>query len=236
MKKSIILLISLLFSITLLAQEGKEPQKVPKLNKDPETKKILDKISRHAESFETLRLKFTYTFEDIAKGENDEKEGMVYIKKQKYKLFLKNTGVEIMFDGKTKASYSRTETEDGELIEEVTYTTPDSSDMDILNPANIYTFYEKNFYYRTLGNENLGGVKLTVIDFIPEKRGITLSKIRLKVNEKTNEIYSAKSFSKNGHRLTIKINEIKPNIKIVDKLFTFNEEANPNAEIIDLRE
>jgi len=236
MKKLIILFFTLLMVLNSFAQGEDETTKIPKLSKDAATKKILDKISAKAESYETMRLKFIYDFEDIAKKENNEKEGIVYIKKDKYKLFLKNTGVEVMFDGKTKASYSRSETTEGEVIEEVTYTTPDSSDTDFLNPVNIYSFYEKNFYYAKIGNEKVNGKEMTIIDFIPENREITLSKIRLTVNESTNEIYSAKSFAKDGKRLTITITELKPNITIAEKLFTFDEAANPNCEVIDLRD
>ena len=234
MKRIIILIAFFLVGFNLFGQE-EDPELVPKLEKDPATKKILDKISAQSKSYETMRLKFLYEYEDLAKKEDKQKEGIVYIKKEKFKLFLKDTGMEIMFDGKTQASYSRTETETGEIIEEVTYSIPDSTDKDVLTPTNIYTFYEKDFFYKVIGNEDLKGQKLTIIDLIPENRKISLSKIRLKVNEKTNQIYSAKSFSKNGQRLTITITELKPNVKIVDKLFTFDEAANPNAEVIDLR-
>jgi len=234
MKRIIILIAFFFVGFNLFGQE-EDPELVPKLEKDPATKKILDRISAQSKSYETMRLKFLYEYEDLAKKEDKQKEGIVYIKKEKFKLFLKDTGMEIMFDGKTQASYSRTETETGEIIEEVTYSIPDSTDKDVLTPTNIYTFYEKDFFYKVIGNEDLKGQKLTIIDLIPENRKISLSKIRLKVNEKTNQIYSAKSFSKNGQRLTITITELKPNVKIVDKLFTFDEAANPNAEVIDLR-
>lgn len=235
-KKLLIFSALFIFSINLLAQNEEEPAKVPRLNKDPETKKILDKISEYAESFNTMRLKFDYEYEDVAKKEKNVKHGIVYIKKEKYKLFLKNTGVEIMYNGKTQAGYSRTLTDDGTVIEEVTYTTPDTSDTDFMNPTKLYSFYESNFYYRTVGNEIVNGKELTVIDFVPEDRNISLSKIRLKVDEAAKQIYSAKSFSKDGKRLTITITEFKPNVKVVDKLFTFDEAANPNCEVIDLRE
>jgi outer membrane lipoprotein-sorting protein len=235
MKKNIFLFAVLLFSLPLLSQE-EELETVPKLEKDPATKKILDKISAKAKSYESMRLKFLYEFEDLAKKEKNQKEGIIYIKKEKFKLFLKDTGVEIMFDGKTQATYSRTETQEGELIEEVIYSYPDTTEKGVLTPSNIYTFYQDNFFYRTVGNEMENGVKLTVIDFIPENKKVALSKVRLRVNEKTNEIYSAKSFSKSGERLTFTIIELKPNIKVIDKLFIFDEAANPNAEVIDLRE
>jgi len=234
MKKITILIVLFFATFNLIAQE-EDPELVPKLEKDANAKKILDKISAQSKSYETMRLKFLYEYENIAKEEAKAKEGIVYIKKKKFKLFLKDTGVEIMFDGKTQASYSRTETETGEVIEEVTYSIPDSTDKEMLTPTNIYSFYEKDFYYRIIGNEDVKGQKLTIIDLIPEDRKISLSKIRLKVNEKTNQIYSAKSFSKNGQRLTITITELKPNVTVVDKLFTFDEAANPNVEIIDLR-
>ena len=235
-----ILTISLAFILTLFTQnlfsQEDEPVLVPKLEKDPEAKAILDKVTQKNKTYETLLIKFTYAYENLEKEEEINTKGLIYTKGEKYKLFLNDTVMEIMYNGHTQASYTRTETSDGEIIEEVTYTIPDKDEDDYISPSKIYSFYEKGFYYRIMGTEELKGKKLTVIDFIPENRKINLSKIRMKIDETKNEIFSVKSFSKNGLRVEIIITEIKPNIKVVDALFNFNEAAHPDAEIIDLRD
>lgn len=233
MKKLLTIVMCAVFAMTVAAQD--DPNIPKKLEKDPEAKKVLDQLSEKHRAYATLRAKFALTHENKTEKINETRNGTIFIKGDKYKLFLEGTGTEIMYDGKTQASFLVTR-QNGEVYEEVTYTTPDPEDKSVLTPANIFSFYETGFYYTRLKDEEYKGKQLIVIEMVPEKRDIKLARVRLKIDKAKNEIYSVRSQQKDGNNYTIVVTEVTPNVTINDKMFVFDTKAHPNAEIIDNRE
>lgn len=236
MKPTFLFAILFFLAGTLLAQqdEPSEEFKLPKLEKDPETKAFLDKLSAKNRN-QNMRVKFQMVLEDKRNQKNEKKEGIVYLKGDKYKLFIYGSKTEVIFDGKTMISYIRT-FQDGEVFEEVTYTNPDPADRNSITPANIFSFYEEGYYYKIVADIEQDGRKLKVIDFIPENRdNATVSRIRLKVDTQKNQIYTVKSLGKSGQDFLIKLTEIKTGVTIPESLFTFDESQHPNIIVNDMR-
>lgn len=195
--------------------------------KDPKAKEILDKVSENTQSYQTIKIKFDYILENTQAGETDTFPGTIFIKGEKYKLFLMNN--EIFFDGKKQATFMLEEME-------VTISEPDTSGKSDMNPADLLTIYQQDFKYRLMGEEKKDKTAVYLIELIPEKRDDKkYAKIKLWIDKSHYKVHSMKSLGKDGIHYILNINEFKPDIKITDSLFSFDPKAHPNVEIIDLR-
>ncbi|NPA44438.1 MAG: outer membrane lipoprotein carrier protein LolA [Chlorobi bacterium] len=219
--KNIILLITFL-SFNFFAFSQVE------LNKDPEAKKILDAVTKKIESYNTLRFKFEYTIDNRQNDFKETHKGYAFLKGNSYKIIIPET--EIFSDGKTVWTYMK-------KSNEITITEPDPKEQSIFNPAKLFTLYKEGFKYLLIGEEIIDNVKYKVIDLFPEKTAESqYSKIRIKINSNKNEIYAIETYGKSGVNSYLTIKSTDYNIKIVDDLFTFNENKYPeNIEIIDMR-
>jgi len=218
MKKTIIFSIIMLIFSEIYSQET--------LAKDPKATEILDKVSKKTKSFETIRIKFSYTLENTKANAKETYTGYAFLKGNKYKLIL--AGTDIFTDGKNLYSYLKD-------AQEMTITLPKEDDDNIFNPAKLFTVYEKGFKYQYLGEETENSKKFEIIDLFPEQvKKKNYSRIRLKIDAKELIISSIKSFGKDGNHYTIDVTEFKTNLKMPENLFEYDSAKYP-GEVIDLR-
>jgi outer membrane lipoprotein-sorting protein len=219
--KYIILSLTILFFTTGISAQVE-------LNKDPEAKKILDGLSKKNKSFKNLRIKYTYKVENTQNGKNDIFKGYAFLNDKKYKIII--PGNELISDGVTVWTYMKD-------AEELTISNADEDDESIFNPVKLFTAYESGYKYILVGEETIEGKKHHVIDLFPDlSEKSPYSKIRLKINTQTDLLYMVETYEKSGINYYITINEYKSDIKIADKLFTFDKAKYPeNIEIVDLR-
>jgi len=198
------------------------------LSKDPEAKKILDAVSEKTKSYESLRIKFTYTVDNKQTGIKSEHKGYAFLSGKRYKIIIPDT--EIFSDGVTVWTYMKDS-------QEITITKPGPDEESIFNPAKLFTIYESGYKYLLIGKEENNGVMHDVIDLFPElEKESPYSKIRLRINPNTNQMYMIETFGKSGVNNSITITEYKPDVKISEQLFTFDKSRYPeNIEIVDLR-
>lgn len=198
------------------------------LSKDPEAKKILDAVSEKTKSYKSLRIKFNYSIENKQTEEFNTFKGYAFLSGEKYKVIIPAN--EIFSDGKTVWSYMKD-------AEEITITEPGPDDESIFNPAKLFTIYKTGYKYLLIGQEKIDNINYHVIDLFPElDEDSPYSKIRLKINSVKNHFYSIETHNKNGIINTIYIVEYKTDVKITEKLFTFDKSRYPeNIEIVDLR-
>jgi len=217
-----------LFIIFLLVGNSSTFSQVDDIMKDPAAKEILDKLSAKAETYQTIRVKFDYIIDNRQTEETDTYHGTMFMKGEKYKIFL--MGNEIFYNGNFMATFMIEE-------KEVTYATPDFDDENAINPADLFTIYNRDFKYLYLGDLIEENVTYQGIDLVPAKQDIkSYSKIRLLINKQKTEIYSIIYFGKDGVNFIIQITEFTPNVVVNDQLFNFNEAAFPDVEVIDLRD
>ncbi len=195
---------------------------------DSEASRILKKVSAKTKKYKTVRVKFDYKIENKTENYLTESKGVLFLKGEKYKLFL--LGNEIMYNGKTLATYMVEE-------EEITISEPEYNDDNNFNPARMLNFYEKNFKFKYLGEYKKDGGKYAEINLFPmkasDKRYI---RVNVSIALSTNQFSEIKYFSRDGTEVTITPKEIATNIKIVDSIFLFDEKKYSNIEIVDLRE
>jgi len=143
----------------------------------------------------------------------------------KYKIILK--GQELISDGKNQWTYLKTD-------KEVQLSEVDNS-SDALNPAKLFTIYEKGFKSVYINDTKLNGKTLHNIDLTPLDGKRSFFKVRLQIDKLTKQIMNALIFDKNGNRYTYTIKTFIPNVKVPESTFTFDLKLYPGVELVDLR-
>ena len=104
-----------------------------------------------------------------------------------------------------------------------------------LNPANLFTIYEKGFYYTYVGEESIGGKTSQVIDLFPTDKTKNFTKVRLYVDKTKYQILRAKTVNKDGNVYTLSLKNMKTDQSLADDYFKFDPAKYPKVEINDMR-
>ena len=211
MKKLLTYSIAILFASSVFAQ------------RDPIAKEKLDAMSAKYKLIPAFRANFSYIMEDPEEGIDEGFEGLITVKKAKYKLNM--GGQEIINDGTTVWTFLKDDNE-------VTVSDFDAEEQEI-SLSNIFSIYENGYKYLYLDNESTGSTDF--VDLVPEDLEKTYYKIRMEMDKSTSALKSFKVFDKSGSRYLYKINDFTEDASITDRDFTFDESANPEVEVIDFR-
>lgn len=216
MKKFAFALAALLFVTNLMAQQ------------DPKAKEVLDKLSQTTKSYKSIQIEFSFTLENKKSNVNQTNEGEVVLKGKSYRLQMPVFSMEIFCDGITTWSYL---TE----AKECNVSGVDEDDDGSLNPANIFTIYEKGFNYSYVGEENLTGKSVHVLDLFPVDKSKEFVKVRLYVDKAKFQIAKAQTFNKDGNTYILVLKSMKTNVEFKDDYFKFDKSKYPGVEINDMR-
>ena len=193
---------------------------------DKASKKVLDKLSAKYSSFNTIKADVVISFEDADKQKHVD-EGTLAMERASGKFKIDLGGHEIINNGKTQWTVLK---DLGEI--QVADAEKDGS---ALTPATIFTFYKKGYKGSFSGIEKTDNRILDAISLTPTDADQNISKIILRVDQKSNLIYDATVSDKNGGKFTYTINRLLVNELIPYTLFVFNKSNYPSMEIVDLR-
>lgn len=192
---------------------------------DPEAFKILDAMSKRYKSFTSFEANLTYTLSNDVSKVNDKFEGKIAVKGNKFRLTLPEQ--EVINNGTVVWTYVPE-------ANEVTIENFDPSSEDV-NPAKIYDIYKKGFKYLKLDPETEAGVKVDVVDLVPEKKDAQFFKIKMRISQKDKSIVSWTMYDKSGNKFKYSISRFVPNAKIDDSFFSWDSKKHPDVEEINLR-
>lgn len=209
MKKLIIL--SSLFALTLSASA----------QYDPEAKAILDAMSAKYKRTGAFSAKFSQKIENQSAGVDEEIEGKITVKGDKYKLEVIDN--EIFNNGKEVWVYSPE-------LKEVTVSTFNPEEEEI-TPGNVYDIYKKGFKYALISNLPNGD---RVIELDPESRDKTFHKIRLIIDNK-NDLKTFTVFERSGNKYIYSVKGFNAIASLPDSFFTFDLTKHKGVEVIDFR-
>src|SRR5690606_22964719 len=161
---------------------------------EAQAKTILAEVSKKYRSYDVIKTDFSYS---PANRETDLKQtqtGTLYVKSKanKYQIILKNQ--ELISDGKNQWTYLKAD-------KEVQLREVDNS-SDGLNPAGIFTIYEKGFKMLYTDDSKLNGRTVHNIDLTPIDSKRSFFKVRLQVDKLNKQISNATIFDKNGNKYT----------------------------------
>lgn len=181
------------------------------IENDPEAKKILDEVSKKYRSFKSLKVEFRLSMESAEGDLNESYNGSAVIKDEKYRL--ETDQLVVVCDNVKRWTYLK---DSKEL--QINFYEPDPENIE--SPAQLFTIYSKDFYYRVL-EENNGLVK---IELIPQEiEDSPFERIYLFVDKSKNEIQKALIRNKDKVEFTWQIETFNPNVQLdEEKTFSFN--------------
>ena len=190
-------------------------------------KEILAEVSKKYRTYDVIKTEFSYTLENPQAKIKETQSGILFVRSKvnKYKVILK--GQELISDGKNQWTYLKAD-------KEVQLSEVDNS-SDALNPAKIFTIYEKGFKSVYTNDTKLNGKTLHNIDLTPIDSKRSFFKVRLQIEKLTKQITNAVIFDKNGNKYTYTIKTFTPNVKVPESTFAFDSKLYPGVELVDLR-
>ncbi|MEJ5996358.1 outer membrane lipoprotein carrier protein LolA [Pedobacter sp. Du54] len=216
MKKLIIALVVIgSFGFTALAQT------------DSKAKEILAAVSKKYRSYDVVKTDFTFTLNNAQAKVKETQQGTLYVKANANKYKVAMTNQDLISDGKVQWMYLKND-------KEVQISNVDNS-SDAINPAKIFTIYEKGFKYLYTGEKKIGAKTYQMIDLSPTDIKKSIFKVRLSIDKVTKQIANVVIFEKNGNTYTYNVKTFLPNIKVPETTFAFDAKKYPGVEVVDLR-
>ena len=194
---------------------------------DPKAKSILDQVSAKTKVYKSIEAEFGIIVDNKQEKSKDSKKGKIWIKGNKYKADLAASN--IFNDGKTQWTYMKD-------ANEVNITTPDPNDDSSLNPAKMFTIYEKGYKIKFIGEKFENTRALYEIELYPVDLKKDFTKITLKIDKTKMQIFSMKRFGKDGTDYLIEVVKMDTDKEMADAMFTFDKTKYPKDEINDMRE
>lgn len=197
---------------------------------DPKAKKILDKVKKQYDAYQSLYSEFTLEIE-IPEQAKETQKGKIAQQGDKYRFELQ--AQEFISDGETVWIYLKKNKEiqinDAEVVEE---------DGEMLSPKKLLTIYEQGEYAYMLTNETyINKIPVQQIEFKPLDEDNEYFKIRLTIEKRTAKVQSIKIFSKDGSRFTLTMDKTVANKDFAADYFTFVRSKYPkDVHVEDLRE
>lgn len=194
---------------------------------DPKAKAILAEVSKKYKSYKTIKSNFTFTAENKQAKLNESQKGVLYVNAaaNKYKVVMADK--DLISDGKTQWTYLKDDKE-VQVSDAV-------ANEDALNPAQVFTMYEKGYKYLYTGERKVGSKVYQMIDLSPIDTKKPYFKIRLSVDKIAKQISSVTIFDKNGSNYTYNITAFAPGTGLPESTFAFDAKKYPGVEVVDLR-
>lgn len=194
---------------------------------DPKAKAILAEVSKKYRSYDVVKSDFTFTLDNKQAKVKETQSGTLYVKANANKYKVAMTNQELISNGKVQWTYLKQD-------KEVQVSNVDPSG-EALNPAKIFTIYEKGFKYIYTGEKKVGAKTYQMIDLSPTDIKKSVFKIRLTVDKAAKQISNIVVFEKNGTTYTYNVKTFSPNVKVPESTFAFDAKKYPGVEVVDLR-
>jgi outer membrane lipoprotein-sorting protein len=192
---------------------------------DQKAKSVLDQVSSKTKSYPSITADFDFTMKNTAAKIDETSQGKILIQNNKYKLSLH--GVEIFNDGTNQWTFMPD-------IKEVSISKAGAEGEEAINPASIFTIYEKGYRFVYKGEGTYKGKKTHQIELIPTTQK-EFSNVLLEVEQATSQIASATMNAKDGNQYSIKINKMLTETKYPDATFRFDPLKNSGVNVVDMR-
>lgn len=194
---------------------------------DAKAKTILAEVSKKYRSYTMLSANFTMNLENAKAKVKEAQKGTLVAKANSNKYKVTMTNQELISDGKSQWIYLKN---DGE----VQINNVDNSE-EALNPAKLFTIYEKGFKYAFSGESTVNGKPVYQITLTPVDGKKQLTKVILSIHKTAKNIVRAIIYDKGGSVYTYSVDSFNPNVKVTESVFTFDAKKYPGVEIVDLR-
>jgi outer membrane lipoprotein-sorting protein len=195
---------------------------------DAKAKEILEKVTKTTQGSASIDAKFSFEMNNASANIHEKSTGSIILKGKKYKLNIPKMGLQVTCDGKSIWTYM-------ESANEVSISNLDDNTDDLMDPAKIFTIYERGFNYKFIGESVEGGIPVYTIDLTPQKPNGDIQKIRIQIDKQKTFIKSAGMMGKDGNKYDVSVSQFKTDGVFADKDFVFDPKKYKDIEIIDMR-
>ncbi len=195
--------------------------------KDGKAKELLDKASDKYKEAGGISAGFSLNVKNPQTKAGESFEGTILMKGEKF--YLSTPDADTWFNGKTQWVYLKD-------AQEVNISEPSGRDIQMMNPAAIFTLYKVNSNYKYLGEKkDVKGRSVYEVELIPTNQNEEISKIVLQINKMDYFPVMFRITNKNKMESTVYISKYQLGQTYADAIFSFDKKKYPKAEIIDLR-
>ncbi|HWW40445.1 outer membrane lipoprotein carrier protein LolA [Pedobacter sp.] len=217
MRKITVLLFMLIAGIYIPGQAQPEAK----------AKSILAEVSKKYRSYDVVKAEFVFTIDNPEAKVKESQKGTLYVKANANKYKMSMDDKDLISDGKSQWSYLKAD-------KEVQVSNVDNG-SDALNPARIFTMYEKGFKSIYTGESKSAGKVYQMVDLAPNDIKKPYFKVRLSIDKIAKQISGVVIFDKNGNKYTYNVKSFVPNVKVPESTFIFDAKKYPGVELVDLR-
>lgn len=218
MKRNISLLILLLCTLPLMAQNDTDRQYEQK------GEELMRQAAEKLKSYEALKISFTFRMENESQAIDEEMKGTLISQGDKYYM---DAGEHILIsDGETVWTYMPE-------IEEVQVNLVENTEGG-LTPTSILETFEEDFRSKFIRQESYKGKQVNLIDLVPTQPQ-AFFKFRVALDATSGMIVYTTAYDRQGGTYTYSIDQLQVNPKIPANQFSFNLNDYPGVEVIDLR-
>jgi len=193
-----------------------------------DAKKILDEVSAKTRTFKTISADFQFSMVNEEMDINEQNNGTIKVKGQKYVVDLSDAGIKVFSDGETIWNYM----EDGN---QVTVSSVDDSGSELMDPSSIFSIYERGFRSSYVGEANENGKAVYKIELFPDSEEYQVTKIEVSVDKATMMLSSAKLHATDDNIYSILVKKMETNKDFPDSDFIFDASKYGDVEVIDFR-
>ena len=216
MKRLILISILLVFVVTGYSQQ------------DAKAKEILEKVTKTTQSYASIEAKFSFEMNNTAEKIQEKSTGSIILKNKKYKLNIPQMGLEVTCDGKTIWTYMV-------KSNEVNISNLDEQTDDLMDPAKIFTIYERGFNYKFAGESVDAGVPVYSIELTPQKPTGEIQKILIMIDKQKMLIRGANMSGKDGNKYNVSVSQFITDGVYKDADFVFDSKKYKGIEVVDMR-
>lgn len=195
---------------------------------DDKAKDILDRVSKTTSSFQSIQADFVFIMKNAVLGINEQNDGNIILKGQKYCIDLPGVGMKIFSNEETVWSYMTNGNQ-------VMITNVSDSDEEIIDPSILFNIYDKGFNPRFVKDTTVAGKAVHVIELLPDNNMMDFSKASVNIDKSTMMPQSLLLYGTDGNQYEIEIKNMATNKTFLDSDFVFDAGKFPDVEIIDLR-
>jgi outer membrane lipoprotein-sorting protein len=211
MNKAILFIFSIIISLGVSSQSKKAEE-------------IIEEITTKTQSYSSVEVEFTFTYEDPSSGDEVSEPGKLIISGDRYILDIE--GQTVICDGTTIWTYI-------EDAWEVQINSIEDDD-DAITPSKLLTAYNDEYKAKLDKEFKRDGVNYQRIELKPAE-GKKWEKLEVLVNADKEEISEITIHDKNGGKIHYKIDRFTPEVPVSDDDFTFDPEKHPDVEVVDMR-
>jgi outer membrane lipoprotein-sorting protein len=194
---------------------------------EAKAKSILAEVSKKYRSYDVVKAEFVFTIDNPEAKVKESQKGILYVKANANKYKMSMDDKDLISDGKSQWSYLKAD-------KEVQVSNVDNG-SDALNPARIFTMYEKGFKSIYTGESKSGGKVYQMVDLAPNDIKKPYFKVRLSIDKMAKQISNVVIFDRNGNKYTYNVKSFVPNVKVPESTFIFDAKKYPGVELVDLR-